>query len=583
MQFKMRFMQNFSIRVKIIMPISFFVILLIATCYIATDSTNQMMEASVAISGNYAQGMLLLGDLSADVEALQRIAYSHCTATDDEMMRSVEAEGEETKARIAATCEEFETTLSEEGEEAALYAEFCTQYETFTNTYKTVLACSAAYQYNQAETMANTKLKEQGQAINALIDQMQAINQEGMNQAVLSNEAIYDSSQSSANLMGLITVILTIFTFGLCMAEIVKPIEKTNKELKAIVDEIISGRGDLTKRVHVIGKDEIAQMGNGINGFIEALQNIMKTITNNSTELDHIVEKVTENVATANGSSCDISAVMEELSASMEEVSATSAGVNDNAENVDSHVIKLANASEDLASYADEMKKRASELEKTAEENKDNTNRVLEDILSALKKAMEDSKSVEQVNGLTNEILSISSQTNLLALNASIEAARAGEAGKGFAVVADEIRQLADSSRETASNIQNINNMVTVAVKELIKNSDAMVSYINETVLPDYDGFVSSGKQYKEDASHVDEVVGQFNQMSVTLKSLVTEITEAINGISTAVDESANAVATAAMNTNDLVKEIEDINVQMQNNSEVAKRLKSETDRFVNL
>lgn len=119
---------------------------------------------------------------------------------------------------------------------------------------------------------------------------------------------------------------------------------------------------------------------------------------------------------------------------------------------------------------------------------------------------MEDSKSVEQVNGLTNEILNISSQTNLLALNASIEAARAGEAGKGFAVVADEIRQLADSSRETASNIQNINNMVTAAVKELIQNSDAMVSYINDNILPDYDGFVSSGKRYRDDASHVDEV-----------------------------------------------------------------------------
>ncbi len=324
-------------------------------------------------------------------------------------------------------------------------------------------------------------------------------------------------------------------------------------------------------------------MGRGINGFIEALQNVMKIIISNSTELDEIVENVTENVATANGSACDISAVMEELSASMEEVSATSAGVNDNASNVDSYVGELANASQELASYADEMKTRASELERTAEENKDDTNQVVQEILVSLKKAMEDSKSVEQVNGLTNEILSISSQTNLLALNASVEAARAGEAGKGFAVVADEIRQLADSSRETASNIQNINNMVTAAVKELIKNSDAMVSYINDNILPDYDGFVSSGKQYKEDASHVDEVVAQFNEMSVTLKNLVSEITEAINGISTAVDESANAVSMAAMNTNDLVKEVEDINVQMQSNSEVAKRLKVETDRFVNV
>ena len=182
---------------------------------------------------------------------------------------------------------------------------------------------------------------------------------------------------------------------------------------------------------------------------------------------------------------------------------------------------------------------------------------------------------------MTNEILSISSQTNLLALNASIEAARAGEAGKGFAVVADEIRQLADSSRETASNIQNINNMVTAAVKELANNSNEIIQYVKESVLPAYDDFVAGGTQYKEDADHVNEIVTQFNEMSVNIDKLVSEITDAMNGIASAVDESANAVTTAATNTNDLVKEIEQIGTQMNSNGEIAKQLKAEADRFI--
>ena len=193
---------------------------------------------------------------------------------------------------------------------------------------------------------------------------------------------------------------------------------------------------------------------------------------------------------------------------------------------------------------------------------------------------MEDSKSVERVNDLTNEILSISSQTNLLALNASIEAARAGEAGRGFAVVADEIRQLADSSRDTANNIQTINTMVVAAVQELVKSSDSIIAYINETVLPDYDGFVSAGKQYNGDAEYVNDVVTQFREMSNNCMQLMNDISEAINGISTAVVESADGVSNAAINTNQLASEIGDITSEMTRNKEVAGNLRADVAKF---
>ena len=229
------------------------------------------------------------------------------------------------------------------------------------------------------------------------------------------------------------------------------------------------------------------------------------------------MKQVASSVGTTNGSACDISAVMEELSASMEEVSATSSNVNQNALNVGGNMKVLAEASSNLSGYAGEMKSRATELEQNAITNKSEAMTMVSEILSSLQKAVEDSKSVDRVNELTNEILNISSQTNLLALNASIEAARAGEAGKGFAVVADQIRELADSSRETASNIQNINNMVTEAVRELVKNSNEIIHYVEESVMPAYDDFVAGGTQYKEDADHVNEIVSQFNDMAAKL------------------------------------------------------------------
>ena len=128
-------------------------------------------------------------------------------------------------------------------------------------------------------------------------------------------------------------------------------------------------------------------------------------------------------------------------------------------------------------------------MKEKAVANKETTSRMITDIIETLKAAIEESKSVDRVNELTEEILSVSSQTNLLALNASIEAARAGEAEKRFAVVADEIRKLADSTRETANNIQSINALVTQAVNKLANNSQRDRRIHRRTIMPDYDRF----------------------------------------------------------------------------------------------
>ena len=309
----------------------------------------------------------------------------------------------------------------------------------------------------------------------------------------------------------------------------------------------------------------------------------MKKITNNTNQLESIVGTVTDKVAKANDNSCDISAVMEELSSSMEEVSATVISVNDNTNSVDSSISELSDESIKLLDYVNEMKVRANELEETAVKNGDNANQIISEIVESLENAIEESKSVDKVNDLTMDILNISSQTNLLALNASIEAARAGDAGKGFAVVADEIRQLADSSREAANNIQNINGMVIVAVKELTKNSNEMIDYIKNNVMEDYVGFVKSGHQYSNDAVHVSEIVSKFNDMASSIKSSMSNVAESLDGISSAIEESTNGITTVATNTTDLVAGIEDISSEMTTNEQISNELKDEADRFVTL
>ena len=223
------------------------------------------------------------------------------------------------------------------------------------------------------------------------------------------------------------------------------------------------------------------------------LQEILKLIIENTNYMENVVAEVDGSVVKSNDSASDLSAMTEELSATMQDVGLAVNTINDNADNILKDVEIIATKSDDINQFSKEMKANAEKIESDARYNMVQTGEKVGNILDVLNKAIEDSKSVDQVNNLTNDILNISSQTNLLALNASIEAARAGEAGKGFAVVADEIRQLADSSRETANKIQSINSVVVAAVNNLSDNANNLVSYLQQTILPEFQTFVDGG------------------------------------------------------------------------------------------
>lgn len=578
----MRIFKNISVKWKGLFSVVLLAALLVILGFSGMNNLDRINAASVEISDNYAQSIALLGSISADFESLNQVIYAYALSEDSSKMNSLTSKAESLMERIADTCMQFEQNL-DEGEETKSYNNFMSLYNQYITYFNQVLEHSNSNNDDQATAMVNREITNISSQLEVSIAHMTQANNSGMEQAKEEQARIYNASKSTTIAIMIVAVIGVVLAIIVTTAEIAKPLERMKNELNEIVDGIKNNAGDLTKRVTTVGRDEIGQLGRGVNVFIDTLQEIMKQIKDSTDSLNNIVANVISKVGTANDDSNNISAVMEELSASMEEVASTITNIETNTTDANSDIVELASSSQELLDYAVDMHKRAEELEHKAVANKQSTSDVVNEIIGKLQSAIEGSRSVERVNELTDEILNISSQTNLLALNASIEAARAGDAGRGFAVVASEISKLAESSRTTANNIQTINNMVVEAVKELTGSADQIVSYINDNILPDYDGFVNSGKQYNEDAVHVNVTVNSFNEMSSKIRKLMTEITDSIRGISTAIDESANGVSSAALNTGDVVKDIVAIASEMDNNKDIADMLGTQARRFTNL
>lgn len=384
-----------------------------------------------------------------------------------------------------------------------------------------------------------------------------------------------------ANNIGIaIMIILAIIVIVVLTRSVISPTKRASKKLNEILTDMNNNQANLKVRIPVEKKDEVGELVNGINTFMESLDNIMEEVKNNSIQLNRSVDNVTTNVADVNANTNDISASMQELAASMEEVSSTITTVIENTVTVDDNISDMAEQSKSVMGYVEEMKKRAYEMKEAAEGNKVSTSEIVATIGADLQIAIENGNKVENINELTGEILSISNQTNLLALNASIEAARAGEAGKGFAVVAEEIRQLADSSRNAATKIQEISLMVTDAVSKLMNCANDMMSYIDNKVLPDYNDFASNGIQYDEDALYIHEVMGNFEQKTNKLNDTMASMVESFHGISKAIEESTIGVTSVADNTSDLVKKVSDISEEIISNKEIANTLREEAEKF---
>ena len=572
--------KRLSITIIILVPVFILGALAIYSNIAAINNLKRVNSTAVTISDEHMVNISQLSNIEKELQEIHKKALSHIIATDLDTLIATVAEVRAEEEILDGYLIEYKNSLLEA--DAAAYDSLVKNYETMKYEIANLMAFSGNAEKETAFALANGTIKQCSDEMQRQVEIMMEYAQQSATQASEALTAEYSKAVFKNTVIVVLSVVALFITLYSVFILIIRKLIVANHEINDIINGIDQSQGDLTKRISILSNDEIADLGNGINTFMGKLQSIMKMIIENSRKLEEVVSEVQESVRTSNDSASDLSAVTEELSATMQEVGHSATIINQNADSVRSEVEMIADKSSSINDYSKKMKENADKMESDAKTNMQETSTKVQEILEVLNQAIEDSKSVEQVNGLTNDILNISSQTNLLALNASIEAARAGEAGKGFAVVADEIRQLAASRRETANRIQEINGVVINAVHNLAGHSNNLVEYMTDAILPEFENFVSSGEQYRDNATYIEGVMNEFTAKTDDLKRAVDEIAKSIETITDAIEEGARGVTGAAESTQVLVEDMENISNRMDENQQIAAALQKETDVFKN-
>lgn len=395
----------------------------------------------------------------------------------------------------------------------------------------------------------------------------------------------YDASSITAELqkavvqtlqIGVICLILAILILTIIVSRITKGLIQVN----AKIYDLVHNEGDLTQKLDVRSGDELELIAGNVNELLAYIRKIMIGISSGSMRLMSSSRKMVDHLSSADESITDVSATMQEMSAAMEETTSSLNQITEAIDEIYSSVERIAGSADAGKVSSQEMESRASGANDAAAEGEKKANIETEKMAASLNEKIAKSKSVEQIEILTSNIIEITEQTNLLALNASIEAARAGEAGRGFAVVADEIGKLAGNSADAAAKIRQVSAEVIQAVDELAEGSQQMIEFVRNSTEEGFGGLVATSENYATDANAMRAMMEQFAQTAEELRSTMDGIRESISAVNIAVEESAKGIAGVSESSVQLTGNVNDIQSEASDNNGIAEELATEVGKF---
>ncbi|MBO5292217.1 MAG: methyl-accepting chemotaxis protein [Lachnospiraceae bacterium] len=513
-----------------------------------------------------------ISEIGRDFSYINGQVMNHVLTTREQTMDAIAETINTRLADMDVKVAEFDARLSQEDERRTAFEKFSGDYERYKGTVDYLLEISKMNK-KQAGLAATSNLNLFAENTEKYINDIIELTDEQLTYRRQQTDSYAAQIPVTIAICCIMLFVTTAIIVVITQRGIVKPLKRVTRQLRQIMDGIRQNEGDLTMRIDVRSQDEIGQLAESVNSFLDLFQNIIAGIIRSCDELSGQQKTVGNNVDRAEQGADDTSATLEELAAGMQEVAANVTTVNSNTRDVESSVDAMTKEVEEGSRYAESIKGKADAVERQAVESKKEVTSMIQHIDAAVSCSVEESKQVSRISDLTEEILGIANKTNLLALNASIEAARAGEAGRGFAVVADEIRQLADNSRNTANNIQQISVEVVSSVEELASNASRLLEFVNSRVLADYETLEETGVEYAKAAATIEGIMGRFQAATEQMLQVMRSVTSANEGITLTVNESTQGVSNVVNNTAQLAGGMKEISAALNGVNQVVGEL----------
>lgn len=563
-----------TIKAKLVFTFCILIILVSAISLYSIRMLSNMNESSNEITNIMIPKIDLSHSINVMASNYRNLELNYILSDSKEEMESIEKDLGVLNSEIQQAMNAY-LIQAVDVQDQELINKIITEWGVYLNTHNMVIAFAKS-EPAKALTFATTEGKASFDTLSSTCKAMVNYNGESANQARTDAASQYRVTSTALIILSVIVIVFCVFASFSILLVTIRPINK----LKISLNDLTQRGGDLTQQIQVKSNDEVGDLAHIVNIFIENLRTILVEVTLNADQVQEGSNNVLNELKELISDVVDTSATVEQLSAAMQNTAAAAQEVNATSTEIETAIESIAHKAQEGADESKRIYNRATQLKNNSINSMDIAVKIYESTKSKLEMALGKTKAVDKINVLTDTILQISEQTNLLALNAAIEAARAGEAGRGFAVVADEIRKLAEHSKNTVNEIQNVTQEVVISVDNLSESAKEIMNFIDTNVRKDFDDMIHIGEQYNDDAIFVENLVTDFSATSEELMASADGIILSISDVTKTITEGSEGISNIAQKTTQIVQSVNDVEKQMDSSIENARKLKEVISKF---